>query len=617
MTSTLSSDEKTSSWTLIRRLLLLSWRYRWGCILVLVLQMLILVLGLLALGFTGIGIDVLRHGIDPSAPAPKWPFHWVPPVAWTPMKTVAMTALAVVVSAAVRGLLDCWFRIAQNHLVQSRIVVDLRAEVYDKMQRMSFRFFDANASSTLINRVTGDVQSVRMFVDQVLIQSVIVILSLIANLIYMLHIHAGLTFVCLVSTPLLALLCVQFSRMVQPAFRENRELVDAMIQRLSENIRGIHVVKAFAREEDEIAKFGKANDTIRTQKHWIFKQIAWFNATIGLFSQTNLVVLLGYGGWLAIHGRVPVGAGLVVFAGILQQFATQISNISVIANSMQESLTGARRVFEVLDAPLEIHAPAGAKPLSESRGHIRFEKVWFDHGHDPVLKNIDFEVRPGQCVAVFGPTGSGKSALLSLIPRFYDPTAGRVFIDGHDLRGLDLDDLRRNVGLVFQESFLFSTTIAANIAFGHPEASREQIEKAARIAAAHEFIIAMPKGYDTVLGEGGIGLSGGQRQRLAIARAVLLEPAILVLDDPTAAIDQGTEREIIEAMNSAMASRTTFLVTHRLSMLRRADFILVLEDGAIAQIGTHEELLGRGGYYADVATMQLEREQEDQPQGHV
>jgi len=611
MTNPLSFDAAISNWMLIRRLLALSWRYKAGCIKVMVLQTVMLAFGLIGLGFTGIAVDVMRHAIDPKAPPPEWPFHFVSPPEWTPMRTIEVLAGTVLVVAALRGLIDSWYRVTQNQLVQGEIVVQMRAEVYDKMQRMSFRFFDANASSTLINRVTGDVQSVRMFVDQVLIQSIIVLLSIGAYLVYMLNIHVGLTIVCLISTPVLGVLATKFSNAVQPAFRRNRDLVDEMIQRLAENIRGIQVVKAFAREDDEIEKFRQANETVRAQKTWIFKQVAAFNSTIGFFSQMNLIILLAYGGYLAIHGKVPIGAGLIVFAGILQQFAGQISNISVIANSMQESLTGARRVFEVLDAPLEIGDPPNPVRLKESRGHLEFENVWFDHGHDPVLNRINFEVKPGQCVAVFGPTGSGKSALLSLIPRFYDPTEGRILVDGTDLRDLDLDDLRRNVGLVFQESFLFSTSVAANIAFGHPEASRQQIEKAARIAAAHDFIAAMPKGYDTVLGEGGIGLSGGQRQRLAIARAVLLEPAILVLDDPTAAIDQGTEREIIDAMNSAMASRTTFIVTHRLSMLRRADFIIVLENGAIVQSGTHDELIQRGGYYAQVAMMQLDREKSE------
>jgi ATP-binding cassette subfamily B protein len=237
---------------------------------------------------------------------------------------------------------------------------------------------------------------------------------------------------------------------------------------------------------------------------------------------------------------------------------------------------------------------------------VRFENVSFAYaGAEAVVRDIDLEVKPGQCVAILGATGAGKSVLMSLLPRFFDPTAGRVLIDGVDIRELDLDDLRRNIGIVFQESFLFSNTIAANIAFGHPAATREQIERAARIAAAHDFVTALPLGYDTVLGESGASLSGGQRQRLAIARAVLLEPAILLLDDPTAAIDSETEHEIFEALDRAIAGRTTFIVAHRLSTLRRADFIIVMEQGRIAQRGTHAELMAQPGSYRRVASLQL------------
>jgi len=237
---------------------------------------------------------------------------------------------------------------------------------------------------------------------------------------------------------------------------------------------------------------------------------------------------------------------------------------------------------------------------------VRFESVTFSYlGIDPVLRDINLEVKPGQCIAILGTTGAGKSVLMSLIPRFFDPTAGRVLVDGLDVRSLRLDDLRRNIGLVFQESFLFSNTIAANIAFGYPEAMPAQIEKAARIAAAHDFIMRLPQGYDTVISESGQSLSGGQRQRLAIARAVLLEPAILLLDDPTAAIDSETEHEIFEALDRAIAGRTTFIVAHRLSTLRRADFVIVMERGRIVQQGTHEELMKIPGPYLSVANLQL------------
>jgi len=318
------------------------------------------------------------------------------------------------------------------------------------------------------------------------------------------------------------------------------------------------------------------------------------------------MVLLGYGGWLVMQGQLPLGTGLVVFAGLLEQFSGQVNNIATIVNSVQQSFVGARRVFEILDAPVEVrNAP---EPIRRPRltGAVRFENVSFTYdGADAVVRDVNLDVAPGQCVAILGATGAGKSALMSLVPRFFDPTAGRVLIDGFDARQLDLDDLRRNIGLVFQESFLFSNTVAANIAFGHPDASPAQIERAARIAAVHDFILQLPQGYDTVLGESGVGLSGGQRQRLAIARAILLEPAILLLDDPTAAIDSETEHEIFTALEQAIAGRTTFIVAHRLSTLRRADFIIVMDDGRIVQRGTHEQLMREPGPYLHVASLQL------------
>ncbi len=506
--------------------------------------------------------------------------------------------------AAIRAVIDGVNRHETNYLVQGQIVVQLRADVYAKLQQLSFRFYDANASSSIINRVTGDVQSVRMFVDQVLVQSLTMVVSLGAYGTYMACIHLPLTLACLATTPLLWLVSARFSDIVQPGYRKNRDLTDNMIQRLAENIRGIAVIRAFAREEDQNRKFRATNDELRLQKQHVFRVVSFFMPVIGFLSQFSLVVLLSYGGYLVIKGRIPLGVGLITFPLMLGQFSAQIANIAAIANSMQESLTGARRVFEVLDTPLEIVNAPDPMWLPRVWGRVTFEHIWFDPGTEPILKDISFEVQPGQCIAVVGPTGSGKSALLSLIPRFYDPSKGRLLIDGVDIRSLELGAARRNVGLVFQESFLFSTTVAANIAFGVPGATREQIEKAARIAAAHDFILDLPRGYETILGEGGSGLSGGQRQRLAIARAVLLDPAILVLDDPTAAIDAETEHEIVEAMQSAMVGRTTFIVAHRLSTLRNADLVIVLDHGRIVQMGTHEDLMRRDGYYAAAARLQ-------------
>jgi len=423
----------------------------------------------------------------------------------------------------------------------------------------------------------------------------------------MLSIHVALTMACLAMLPLLVFICARYSRSVHPLYLRNRSLFDRLVLTLAESIEGIGVIKGFAREPEVAERFFEHNLAVKEQQRRIFWRMSLFSPGIDLLSQFSLVVLFLYGGKLVIDGKLPLGAGLLVFATLLQQFANQVITLAQIANSIQESLTGARRVFDIMDAPAGLQLPAVPQAPREQGGAVRFENVSFQYvaGGPTVLHQLSFTIRPGECVAIVGETGSGKSALLNLIPRFYDPAGGRVLVDGVDLRDWDLQALRRRVGVVFQESFLFSDTVAANIAFALPDASREAIIAAARAACAHDFVSALPQGYDTVLGEGGVDLSGGQRQRLTIARALLANPSILLLDDPTAAIDPETEHEILAAIDRSLAGRTTLVVAHRLSTLRRADRILVLERGRIVQAGTHHELVGAPGPYREAALHQM------------
>ena len=571
-----------------------------------VLSLLLLLLGIAGLKLLGLVIDVIRQALDPSVPPPAYPFHWQPPAAWSPLQTVTALALAIVVQAVFRAALTYSYNMITARLTQGEIVPALRAQLYAKLQRLSFNFFDVHGSNSIFNRVTGDVQNTRLFVDGVLLQGVNMILTLATYAFFMWRIQPALTLACLsVSVPLWWLAHF-YSARLRPGYLKNRELSDQMILLFSESVRGMQTVKGFAAEAHQVRRFEAANDNVSSQQRKIFWDLSVFTPGTQMLSQLSLVILFAYGGWLYVQGKIPLGSGLVVFAGLLQQFTGQVATVSTIANSVQQSLAAARRVFEVLDTPVEVQSKPNAIKPARLTGQITFEKVSFGYASEKnVLTEISFTAKSGQVVGIFGLTGAGKSSLLGLIPRFYDPRAGRILADCHDLRDLDLDAFRRQIGIVYQESFLFSNTVAANIAFGHPAATMEQIERAARISSAHDFIVALPHGYETVLGEAGVDLSGGQRQRLALARALILQPPILILDDPTASVDAKTENEIVSALRAAMTGRTAFVVSSRLSLLRRADLILVLEDGRLTQSGTHEELVHQPGPYHETALLQI------------
>ena len=599
--------------TLLRFLLALAWKYKWNSLGVLFLQIILLTLGLLGLGFMGLGVDFIRNQIKPppdGAPALKILF-WPLPGLGGVLPTLLLIAGAILAMSILRGVLNYLYTITVNAFVQCKIVVDLRSRVFEKMQRLSFRFFDANASSSIINRVTGDVQSVRLFIDGVVIPCVILALSLVVYILYMVRINPLLTVVCLLPSPFVWWLSNRFSAAMRPRYRRVRELYDNLVLILTEHLNGVSVVKGCALEPLQEKKFNGANDAILAEQKDVFRAVSRFNPLVGFVSQLSTVLLFGFGGWLVIL-RETRGSGiglsvgdLLVFAGLISQFTGQVANIANIANSVQQSLIAAHRVYEVLSAPVEIQSNPGALAPAAFRGRVEFDRATFGYAPtNPILKDLSFTVEPGECVAILGATGSGKSTLLSLIPRFYDPNSGAIRLDGQDLRDLDLPTLRRNVGTVFQESFLFSTSVRSNIAFGNPGASDAEIATASRIAAVDTFVDRLPDGYETILHEGGANLSGGQRQRIAIARAILQNPAVLLLDDPTAAIDAHTEHEILTSIESAMKGRTTLIVTHRLSTLRRAHRILVLEHGRIAGIGTHDELFAQHGLYHTIVSHQ-------------
>jgi ATP-binding cassette subfamily B protein len=600
-----ADNERYSTGKLVRRLLALAWRFRADCVWSVVLSLLLLLLAIAGLKWLGLAIDVIRCTLDPSLPPPVYPFGWQP-AGWTPLPIVAVLAGAIVVLAVLRALLTYSYNMITARLTQGEIVPALRAEIYAKLQRLSFSFFDDHGSNSIFNRVTGDVQNTRLFVDGVLLQGTNLILTLGVYAFFMWRIQPELTVACLSVTLPLAWLAHFYSARLRPGYLLNRELTDEMILLFSESVRGMQTVKGFAAEAPQVRRFEEANVRVSAQQRRIFWDLSVFTPSTQMLSQLSLVILFGYGGWLYVQGKIPLGGGMVVFAGLLQLFTAQVANISTIANSVQQSLAAARRVFEVLDMPLAVASRPGAVRPGKLTGHLVFDKVSFGyHEGQPVLREMSFAAKPGQTIGIFGMTGAGKSSLLGLIPRFYDPDSGQITLDGKDLRELDLDALRRQIGMVYQETFLFSNTVAANIAFGHPDATMAEIEQAARIASAHDFIVALPRGYETVLGESGVDLSGGQRQRLALARALILQPPMLILDDPTASVDARTENEIVSALRVAMRGRTTFVVSGRLNMMRGADLILVLEEGRLIDTGTHAELVARPGPYQDTAVLQI------------
>lgn len=600
-----TQERPRSNWRLLKRLIAISMEYRWPCAAMVLLNFALVALALGGLGMTGVGIDYVRHQVDPSSAPPHWPFGYEPHSDAAPFHVVCGIAGAILALALISAGLRYAAALASAALSQ-RVLIRMRTDVYDKLQRLSFRFYDAGESSSIINRAAGDANAVRNFIDGVMIKVLTVALTLAVYLVYMVRMHPWLTLVCLATTPLLWVGAAVFSRVVQPAYRVAGQLGDELIRTLVENVQGAHVVKGFAREPDEITRFAAITARIRRHKESIFWKVSTFQPLMGLVTQINMLILIGYGGALVVRGELALGTGLYVFANLLHEFANQVGQITNIANTIQSSLVSAERVFEVIDAPVEIASLPGAIRLPRAHGSLRFEKVDFKYQPgQPVLEDVSFTVVPGERIGITGETGAGKSTLLSLAMRFYDVCGGCVLVDGHDVRRLDLDDLRRNIGLVFQESFLFSHTVAANIAFGRPDATRADVERAARLASAHEFIVDLPRGYDTIIGEYGANLSGGQRQRLALARALLLDPPFLLLDDATASVDPETEHEIEQAVQQAMRGRTTLVVSNRIATLRRTDRIVVLQQGRVTAVGTHADLLRDSPYYRHLAELQF------------
>lgn len=514
-------------------------------------------------------------------------------------------AIAILAFAVVRGL----FAFLQSYWAERNsqaVAFDLRNELYAKIQRLSFSYHDRQQTGQLMVRATDDVEKLRLFLGQGLLQLVGAIILLTGTLILLFSTNPGLALTTLWILPVALVLFAIFSRISRPMFTRVQQRLSELNTILQENLAGIKVIKAFVREREEQAKFRSAADRLMNQQIAIARLFTFLFPFAFLIANLGQATILYAGGQRIIQGLLTLGEWQE-FSLYLVFLFLPIAQFGFIINQFSQASASAVRIFEILDAQSDVVEKPNAIVLPPIQGHVKFENVSFRYfgSGEPVLRNVSFEVQPGQTVALLGATGSGKTTIINLIPRFYDPTEGRILIDGYDIRDVTLQSLRSQIGIVLQETTLFSGTIRDNIAFGKPDATMDEIIAAAKAAAAHDFIMSFPQGYDTLVGERGTTLSGGQKQRIALARALLLNPRILILDEATSNVDVATEVQIQTALQQLMKGRTSFVIAQRISTVMNADLILVLDRGQIVAQGRHEDLLEESEIYAEIYSSQL------------
>jgi ATP-binding cassette subfamily B protein len=559
-------------------------------------------LGFLSPYKVSLGVSILLAvGSQAAAIALIWLTKHVIDSALRPRDTHALTmfVIAVVLVGLVRAVLMGGRRLISGRQALA-VEMDMRQGLYAHLVRLSFGFYDRHQTGQLMSRATVDLQGVRFFLGYGLIFFFQNALTVVSVTVVLLFFEWKLALIALAITPVLVVLAYRYSHVAHPTLREVQQKLADVATVAEENIVGVHVVKSFAQEAQERAKFEQRSEAVFAQTIKANRQRALYVPLISWIPLIAQGAVLLVGARMVTNGELTVG-GFVAFNLYLGMLVTPLRSLGMWIGQSQRATAAGERIFEVMDAPEEIADRPGAIELPPGGGRLQFEHVDFEYMEGrPTLEDVDLDVSAGQTIALIGHTGSGKTTLTSLVPRFYDVTAGRVLVDGIDVRDVTLHSLRRSIGVIPQDPFLFSATVRENISFGAPGLSDEEVERVARLAQAHEFVERLPDGYDTVIGERGITLSGGQRQRLAIARAIAVDPRILILDDATASVDATTEAKIRLGLREAMRGRTTLIIAHRLSTISLADEIVVLDSGRIAARGTHDELLETSQVYRDI-----------------